>query len=62
MSRDRVIAALLLLVAFLALAGVKAFPFLRDIPEAAQVTTVVLGVVCGLVGVRLWLRKAPDGA
>ena len=62
MSRDRVLAICLFLVAFLALAASKALPFLRDVPEAAQVTIVVVGVVCGLIGVRLWLRKTPDGA
>lgn len=55
-------AVLLFLVAFLALAGSKAFPFLHDIPTAAEVAIVVLGVVCGLAGARLWLRKTPDGA
>ena len=62
MSRDRVLAVVLLLIAFLALAGSKAFPFLRDVPTAAEVTIVVVGVLCGLAGVRLWLRKAPGGA
>jgi hypothetical protein len=56
---QRVIAVVLLLVALLALAASRAFPFLDDIPGAVETVIVLLGVACGLAGVYLWLRKAP---
>ena len=60
MSRDRVFAVVLLLIAFVSLASSKAFNFLDDIPTAAKIGIVVVGAVCGLAGVGLWLRKAPE--
>jgi ABC-type Mn2+/Zn2+ transport system permease subunit len=60
MSRDRVLAVLLLLIAFITLAASKAFPFMRDIPEPAKIAVVAIGAVCALAGVGLWLRKAPE--
>jgi len=60
MARDRILATALLLIALVALAASKAFPFLRDMPDGAQVAVVIAGVVCGLAGVWLWLRKGAD--
>jgi ABC-type Mn2+/Zn2+ transport system permease subunit len=60
MSRDRVFAALLLLIAFATLAASKAFPFVRDFPEPAKIAVVAIGGICALAGVGLWLRKAPE--
>ena len=44
----------------LTLAASRAFPFLDDIPGAIETAIVLLGVVCALAGVYLWLRKSPD--
>ncbi|RKR92184.1 hypothetical protein BDK92_6618 [Micromonospora pisi] len=57
---QRVLAVILLLIAFLALAASKAFPFLDDIPGVAKSAIAVAGAACGLTGVWLWLRKTPD--
>ncbi|MET8092095.1 hypothetical protein [Micromonospora sp. NPDC005220] len=60
MTRDRIVAGLLLVVALLSLAASKAAPFLDDAPLAARAAIVVLGVACGLGGVWLWLRRSPE--
>jgi hypothetical protein len=57
---QRLVAVLLFLVAFLALAASRAFPFLDDIPGVVEMAVVLVGVACGLAGVYLWLRKTPD--
>jgi hypothetical protein len=57
---QRSVAVVLFLAAFLALAASRAFPFLDDIPGVIETAIVVLGVVCALAGVYLWLRKSPD--
>ena len=60
MNRDRIVAGVLLLIALLSLAASKAAPFLDDAPAAARTAIVILGVVCGLGGVWLWLRRSPE--
>ncbi|MEV0730313.1 MULTISPECIES: hypothetical protein [Polymorphospora] len=55
MSR-RILAVLLLLVAFAALVAQRMFPFLADAPWALRTAVTVVGVVCLLVAVSLWLR------
>ncbi|WP_141909761.1 hypothetical protein [Micromonospora sp. A202] len=60
MTRDRIVAGLLLVIALLSLAASKAAPFLDDAPTAARTAIVILGVVCGLGGVWLWLRQTPE--
>ncbi|MEV4625330.1 hypothetical protein AB0J90_03425 [Micromonospora sp. NPDC049523] len=60
MILQRTLAVLLLLLAFLALAASRAFPFLDDLPGVAESAIVVVGAACGLTGVWLWLRKTPD--
>ena len=57
---QRLVAVVLFLAAFLALAASRAFPFLNDIPGVVETAIVLLGVVCALAGVYLWLRKSPD--
>ncbi|WP_405112442.1 hypothetical protein OG559_03710 [Micromonospora sp. NBC_01405] len=59
MIRQRVLAALLLLIAFVALALSHTFPFLDDLSELEETAIVFLGAGCGLAGVWLWLRKTP---
>jgi hypothetical protein len=60
MSRDRILAVLLLLIAFATLVASRALPVLDDVPGPAKVAIVVVGVVCGLAGVGLWLRKGSE--
>ena len=60
MSPQRVGAVVLFLIAFLALAASRAFPFLDDIPGVVETAIVLVGVSCGLAGAFLWLRKTPD--
>ncbi|MFY1674968.1 hypothetical protein ACN27G_34350 [Plantactinospora sp. WMMB334] len=60
MTRQRIVAVLLLLIAFVALALSRAFPFLDDLPTLAKSAITVAGAVCALTGVWLWLRKAPQ--
>ena len=59
-SPHRVVAVILFAIAILTLAASRALPFLVDIPGAVQAAIVVVGVVCVVVGVRLWLRKTSD--
>jgi hypothetical protein len=59
-NSQRLVAVVLFLIAFLALAASRAFPLLDDIPGVVETIIVVVGVVCGLAGVYLWLRRAPD--
>ncbi|MEH1029927.1 hypothetical protein [Micromonospora profundi] len=61
MLRHRVLAVLLLLIAFVALVLSHTFPFLDDLSELEETAIVVVGAVCCLAGVSLWLRKAPRG-
>ncbi|MEV4758806.1 hypothetical protein AB0J86_27430 [Micromonospora sp. NPDC049559] len=56
MSRDRILAVLLLLVALAALAAGNAFPFVEDAPWALKSAVAVVGAACLLLGVRLWVR------
>jgi hypothetical protein len=56
----RSVAVVLFLVAFLALAGSRAFPFMDDIPGVMEMAIVLVGAVSALAGVYLWLRKSPD--
>ncbi|WP_433389170.1 hypothetical protein [Micromonospora sp. KLBMP9576] len=60
MLRQRVLAVLLLLIAFLTLALSHTFPFLDDLSELAETAIVIVGVACALAGVSLWLRGAPE--
>ncbi|MBX7268389.1 hypothetical protein KIF24_21810 [Micromonospora sp. Llam7] len=62
MTRQRVLAVLLLLIAFLALVVSRTFPFLDDLSGLAESAIAVGGAACGLVGVWLWLRGTPQGA
>jgi hypothetical protein len=58
-TSHRSIAVALFLVAFLALAASRAFPFTDDIPGVMETAIVLLGAVSALAGVYLWLRKSP---
>ncbi|MFF5171210.1 hypothetical protein ACFY3U_01065 [Micromonospora sp. NPDC000089] len=60
MNRQRVLAVVLLLVAFLALVASRAFPFLDDLSGVAKVGIAVAGAAFALAGVWLWLRKTPE--
>ncbi|MFI2708681.1 hypothetical protein ACH495_00920 [Micromonospora sp. NPDC018662] len=60
MTRQRALAAVLLVVAFLALVASRAFPFRDDIPDVAQAAIAIAGAACGLAGVGLWLRGTTD--
>jgi hypothetical protein len=60
MTRQRVLAVVLFLIAFLALAASRTFPFLDDLSGAAEAAIAVVGAACALTGVSLWLRKTPD--
>jgi hypothetical protein len=57
MNRQRALAVVLLLIAFLTLAASRAFPFLDDISGGTETAIVVFGAACALTGVWLWLRK-----
>ncbi|MEV4351196.1 hypothetical protein AB0J83_42605 [Actinoplanes sp. NPDC049596] len=59
-SPQRVVAVSLFVIAFLALAASRAFPFLDDMPGVVETVIVAFGAMCALVGVGLWLRKTPD--
>ncbi|KAB1161887.1 hypothetical protein F6X68_02315 [Micromonospora sp. AMSO12t] len=64
MVRQRVLAVLLFLIALVALAASRTFPFLDDLPELAESAIACLGAACLLTGVWLWLRKpaaTPEG-
>jgi len=58
-NQHRAAAVALFLVAFLALAASRAFPFMDDIPGVVETAIVLLGAVCALAGVYLWRRKSP---
>ncbi len=60
MTRQRVAAVVLLLIAFLALVASRAFPFMDDISGAGEAAVAVLGAACALAGVYLWLRRTPS--
>jgi hypothetical protein len=60
MTAQRVIAVILLLIAFLALAASRAFPFLDGLSGAAESAIAMAGAACALTGVWLWLRRTPD--
>lgn len=60
MNPHRLVAVVLFLVAFLALAVSQAFPFLDDMPGVVESAIVLVGVACTLAGVYLWFRKASD--
>ena len=62
MNRQRLLAVVLLFIAFLALVASRAFPFLDDISGVAKVAIVLAGAACALAGVWLWLRKRPESA
>ena len=57
MVRQRVIAVLLFLVAFVAVTLSRTSPFLDDLSELAKTAIAVGGAACLLVGVSLWFRK-----
>ncbi|WP_320065107.1 hypothetical protein [Micromonospora sp. RTGN7] len=57
MVLQRVLAVLLLLIAFVALALSHTFSFLDDLSELGETAVVVAGAVCGMAGVSLWFRK-----
>ena len=59
MTRQRVGASILLLIAFLTLVASRAFPFLDDVSDVGKTAVVLVGAACGLSGVYLWLRKTP---
>ncbi|MEG3634974.1 hypothetical protein [Micromonospora palythoicola] len=61
MNRQRVLAVLLLLIAFLALVASRTFPFTDDLSGLAEFAIALGGAACGLAGVWLWLRPAPAG-
>ncbi|MDW5328325.1 hypothetical protein [Plantactinospora sp. KLBMP9567] len=56
----RVLAVVLLLIAFITLAASRAFPILDDVSGVAKSAIAVAGAACVLVGVWLWVRKTPD--
>ena len=56
---QRLVAVVLFVVAFIALAASRAFPFLDDIPGIVETAIVLVGAVCALTGVYLWVRKSP---
>jgi hypothetical protein len=60
MNRQRALAVVLLVVAFLALAARRAFPFLDGISGVVETLIAVVGAACALVGVWLWVRRAPE--
>ncbi|MFF0655761.1 hypothetical protein [Micromonospora tulbaghiae] len=57
---QRILAGLLLLIGFLAMAASHTFPFLDDLSELAEVAVAVGGAACLSAGVWLWLRKPAD--
>jgi hypothetical protein len=57
MNRQRMLAVVLLVIAFLTLAASRAFPFLDGLPRVAEAAVVVVGAACGLAGVWLWVGK-----
>ena len=59
MTRQRIGAIVLLLIAFLALVAGRAFPFLGDISGVAEPAIALGGAACALLGTFLWLRKTP---
>ena len=62
MNRQRALAVLLLVIAFLAVAASRAFPFLDDVNGVTETAIVVVGAACGLAGVWLWLRGTVDSS
>jgi len=56
MNLRRSVAVVLFLIAFLALAASKAFPFRDDIPGMVKAAIAVAGAACALSGVYLWVR------
>lgn len=59
MTRHRIGAVVLLLIAFLALVASQAFPFLDDISGMTETAVVLAGAACALLGVSLWVRNTP---
>lgn len=57
---QRILAGLLLLIGFLAMAASHTFPFLDDLSELAESAVAIGGAACLLAGVWLWLRKPAD--
>jgi hypothetical protein len=55
MTGKRVLALVLLLIAFGGLGASRAFPFLEGLAEPVQVAIATVGAVAGLIGIRLWL-------
>ncbi|MEV0610374.1 hypothetical protein AB0I61_28835 [Polymorphospora rubra] len=52
----RIVAVLLLVVAFAAFVAQWMFPFLDDAPWMLRTGVTVVGVVCLLAAVSLWMR------
>ena len=59
MTRQRIGAIFLLLIAFLTLVASRAFPFLDDISGVTETAIALVGAACALLGTYLWLRKTP---
>jgi hypothetical protein len=59
MTRQRIGAIVLLLIAFLALVARFAFPFMDGISGVTKTAIALVGAACALLGVYLWLRKTP---
>ncbi|MFI9639311.1 hypothetical protein ACIG87_04460 [Micromonospora sp. NPDC051925] len=62
MIRQRVLATLLLLIAFVALVLSRTFPFLDDLSGLAETAIAVAGAAFGLAGVWLWLRGGSEAS
>ncbi|MBE1491383.1 hypothetical protein [Plantactinospora soyae] len=60
MTRDRMLAVLLLLVGFAALVSQRFFSFAADAPGALRTSVAVLGAASLLLGVWLWLRRSTE--
>ncbi|MCZ7438175.1 hypothetical protein O7598_17325 [Micromonospora sp. WMMC241] len=60
MTPQRVLAVVLFVLAFLALAATRAFPFVDDLSGVAKSAVAVVGAACLLAGVALWMRKPPE--
>ncbi|MFY1637836.1 hypothetical protein ACN27F_31950 [Solwaraspora sp. WMMB335] len=61
MNRDRILACLLLLVAFAGLVMQRIDPF-TDIPWPVAVAVAIVAAASGLTGVWLWVRSSPNRA
>ncbi|MGC4886163.1 hypothetical protein [Micromonospora sp. DT227] len=60
MTPHRILAVALFVLAFLALAATRAFPFVADLSGVVKSAVAVVGAACLLVGVALWTRRPPE--